>query len=212
MASPMYVRMVLSKRGTDLCQEADQNLKPAQKRYKKYYDRRVGFAPIFCVGEYVFLDRPHIFRLVMESSASGGYNKLLTRKQELHNMNCVGGITLQILRDGLKNTSYIPSSTFSFTLTRSCDDEPADKEDHFSEEEHHSDREFDENRCANDNTYIVNSVVRHVGTKTYLRYVVRCKRYSTAEDATKPSNYIPQHFTDAYWRRLDKRRKNQALM
>lgn len=54
----MYAGLELIKRAADLWQEADKNLRPAQKRYQKNQDRRASFAPILRVGNYVFLDRP----------------------------------------------------------------------------------------------------------------------------------------------------------
>lgn len=47
---------------------------------RKNYHRRVRFAPSFRVGDYIFLERPPLFRLAAELSASEGYNRLLRKK------------------------------------------------------------------------------------------------------------------------------------
>lgn len=61
MASSMYGRVELNKPTTDLCQDADKNVGMALRRYKKDYDRRVHFVPIFPVDDYIYLDRPALF-------------------------------------------------------------------------------------------------------------------------------------------------------
>lgn len=50
----------------------------------KDYDRRVRFAPISQVGDTIFLSRPLFFHLTAKSSAFGGYEILLLRKQGLY--------------------------------------------------------------------------------------------------------------------------------
>lgn len=62
MASPMYVRPKLRKCSTKLQQEDEKNQKLAQGRYKMDYDRRVRFYLMFLVGEFDFLNWPHVFR------------------------------------------------------------------------------------------------------------------------------------------------------
>lgn len=71
----MYSRLKLIKLATDPHEEADKNLRLAQKRYKNDYDRRVRFVPIFRIGDYIFLNRPRIFHVVAERSDSERYKK-----------------------------------------------------------------------------------------------------------------------------------------
>lgn len=80
-ASLMYARLEFIKRATDLRQKADKSLSLAQRRYKKDYESLVRFAPIFRVGDYVFLVRPTIFRSAAERFASEEKSKLLTLKR-----------------------------------------------------------------------------------------------------------------------------------
>lgn len=61
ITSPMYGRLGLIKRATDLSQEVDKDLRLVQRRYKVDYDRSIRFAPILQVGDYIFLDRPLLF-------------------------------------------------------------------------------------------------------------------------------------------------------
>lgn len=60
-----------------LMEEADKNLKLAQKRYKQHYDLHIQFAPIFPVGDSMFLDKPPLFRLAAERSALKSHNKFI---------------------------------------------------------------------------------------------------------------------------------------
>lgn len=102
MASPTYTTVELLKRATDLRQETDKNLRLAQKRYKKDYDGRVRFTPIFRVDDYVFSNRPPLYRSTVERSASERYSKLLPWKQRPYKVIGVGCNTLQVIQDGLK--------------------------------------------------------------------------------------------------------------
>lgn len=52
----MDATLGLIKCAKNLYEKANKNLKLAQKRYKKDYDRRVRFATIYRVGDYIFLD------------------------------------------------------------------------------------------------------------------------------------------------------------
>lgn len=79
----MYATRELMKRSTDLRQKPDKHLRLAQRRYKEDYARRVRFAPIFPIGDYVFLGRPPLPRSAVEWSASEGYNKILPRNKDL---------------------------------------------------------------------------------------------------------------------------------
>lgn len=73
----MYASLELIKDGTELCQEAGKSPKLAHRRYKKEYDRRVRLVPILRFGNYVFLDRPALFRSAVDRYASEANNKLL---------------------------------------------------------------------------------------------------------------------------------------
>lgn len=77
MVSPMYARLELIDCATDFRKEADKKQDLAQSRYIKDNDLRACFAPIFRVGDYVFLDRPALFPLTLERSVFERYNKIL---------------------------------------------------------------------------------------------------------------------------------------
>lgn len=71
IASPGYAGLKLIMLATHICQEANKNVRQAQSGEKKNYDRLVYFTPMFGVGDYVFLDRPPLFR----SAANDGPRK-----------------------------------------------------------------------------------------------------------------------------------------
>lgn len=67
MAVSAYVPLELSKRATDLCEEADKSLQLTQKRYKKDNNRRVRFAPIFLVSDHIFLECPLLSPVLLQN-------------------------------------------------------------------------------------------------------------------------------------------------
>lgn len=82
-ALPTSEKMDNIKRATDLCQEANKNLILAPGLYTKEYNRRVCFAPIFLVGDYILLDWPPLFRSDVEPSAFKGYKNITQKKRIL---------------------------------------------------------------------------------------------------------------------------------
>lgn len=116
----MYAQLKRIQRATDFRQEADKILHLAQGRYKKEFDGRGRFDPIFRVGDYTVLDRPPLFRSASEYSASEGYNKILRRKQGPYKVIGVNKTLLRILQDGSENNVSIHLATLNRTSQRHC--------------------------------------------------------------------------------------------
>lgn len=121
MASSMYARLKLIKRATDVRQEADKNLRLELRQYKNDYSRRIRFAPVFLVGDYIFLNRPPLSLSDAERRTSEGYNQLLLRKQGPYIVIGVNKTSLRILQDALENVVSNHRATLSPTSRRNCD-------------------------------------------------------------------------------------------
>lgn len=148
----MYSRLELIKQAIDLRHEADKNMRLAERRYKKNYDQRIRFTPIFRVGDFVFLDKPPLFRSAEIRFNTEVYSKRLRRVQGPYKVTSVDDNTLQILQNGLGNTISIYQATLSLTSYLHCHDDLADKHEHSSKEEPHSDGETDVYRGEDDKT------------------------------------------------------------
>lgn len=68
----MYASLVLISWAIDLRKESDKNLKIALRRYKKGYEWHICLAQICLVAEYIYVDRPPLFRLAVERSTAEG--------------------------------------------------------------------------------------------------------------------------------------------
>lgn len=77
MASSMYAKVELNERAVDLREASDKNVGLARRRVNKNYYRRSRSAPIFRVGNYIFVDRYPLLRTDAELSASEVDRKLL---------------------------------------------------------------------------------------------------------------------------------------
>lgn len=82
----------------------------------------------------------------------------------------------------------IDLATFRSTSRRHCDDRPADRREHLREEEPCSDKESDDHRRGEDNTYVADRIVHHVESSPRFRYVVRWYGYITADDKAEPAD------------------------
>lgn len=79
MASPMYARLAYNKLSIDPRQEANKNLRLAQKHYKKDYDWRACLASIFKVCDYALLNKSLLFHSASVQPAAKRYEKQLPR-------------------------------------------------------------------------------------------------------------------------------------
>lgn len=129
MRSPMSVRLEIIKRATEFLREADKTLTLAQRRYKKSHVRRVLFANLFRVADFVFFVRPHFSSFVTERSALEGYNTLLARKQWPHKLTDASYNTLRNLQNSLSNAVSIHRDSVSSTPKCHCNNDPYGKKE-----------------------------------------------------------------------------------
>lgn len=73
-----------------------------------------------------------------------------------------------------------------------------------------SDESHNNNDKGTDGMYVVDKTVLHIGSGTRIRYVARWYRYTKADDTAGPAIYIPQHFSEVYWRRFDKWKRRSS--
>lgn len=62
-----------------------------------------------------------------------------------------------------------------------------------------------------DPEYIVDCIVKHMGSRTNIRYVVQWYDYGAEDNTEEPPENLPQHFITRYWRGQQHRnvRRNQ---
>lgn len=77
ITSPVWLRVELIKRTTDLRQKADKNRTLVQRLYTMDYERLVRLLPIFLIGDYCFLDYLALFHTAAKRSNAEGYKKIL---------------------------------------------------------------------------------------------------------------------------------------
>lgn len=80
--------------------------------------------------------------------------------------------TVQTVQNGFENKTSIQRITLSPIPRHHYDDDPAERSKHCSKEETHSDGKADEHREEDEQTYVADKIVRHVGSGPRLRYVV----------------------------------------
>lgn len=74
-------------------------------------------------------------------------------------MNGVNGDTQLFLQHWLENTISLHQTTLRLTPRRHCEDDPADSNEHPSNEKPRSGGEANENLKKDDNTYVVDIIV-----------------------------------------------------
>lgn len=112
----------------------------------------------------------------------------------------------------MENTISILRATISLFTRNDFDDVQDEKKAHSRKEEPRSGREADENHGRVKQAYVVDKNVPRVGSARRFGYVVHYYEYSRADDTTEPPHHILQHFIDTYWRQLDKRKMEKALV
>lgn len=138
----------------------------------KDYDRRVRLETVFRDGDYIFVENLPLFRLAAESSASERHSELLPRRQGPHKVVGVDEVSPRILQGGLENADSIQRAALSHTPERYCVEVkvPTEQEPRL---ETHSGEGRKETDNDTDNMYVINKVVRLLGSGPHLRYVVR---------------------------------------
>lgn len=82
----------------------------------------------------------------------------------------------------------------------------------YSAEKSQSDKDSDEGNKENDDAFLVDRIVRNVGSRAHSLYVERYYWYSKENNTVEPPQHLHKHFIDATWRRPDKQRKEKALL
>ena len=114
---------------------ADGTLDKTQRRYKKYFDRRVHLAPSFQPGSWVFLNRPPARALTPAERTSNeiaGRNKLLTKAYGPFQVVASSPETVTINEYGLRNTvsndrarpTTMPSAAIAAANSPNYDEKP----------------------------------------------------------------------------------------
>lgn len=125
---PLHVRLVLIKRITKLRNKSENNLNLDQKWYIKNSDRRVCFAFLFRVGDYLFVNGAPLFCSAVRGSTLQIYETFSPGKWKTYKRNSVSVVTLRILQGGRDFIASIHGSTVSDTSRHTYHDDPVDKE------------------------------------------------------------------------------------
>lgn len=72
--------------------------------------------------------------------------------------------SLHIPQDELENTVSIHQEAFKPTPTGDCDDRPADGNEYSSQKKHCLDKETYEHQEEDDNTQVIDNIIRHIGS------------------------------------------------
>lgn len=135
-------------------------------------------------------------------------------KHGLYEIMGVNDNTVRIVQDGLENTVSVYRATLAPSSRRYCDRayrEQQRKENSSAGEKSCLEINMEESHHKADSLYVVDQIVRHIGYRTQLKYVVRWYGYTKADDITKPLHHTSRCFIDAHWRRFDKQRRRKPL-
>lgn len=115
----------------------------------------------------------------------------------------VGKRTLQTIQYGLENAASLHCARLAHTNRRYCDWENSESTTMPKENSINGGKE-------NHDLYAVDKIIRHTDKGSSIKYFVRWYGYSKADDTAEPLYHIPQHFIDAYWRRIAKKKTKRV--
>lgn len=113
-------------------------------------------------------------------------------------MTGVNNETVCINQDGSESPASILRATLSPTSRRHCNDIQIAGTEGPKEKEQHSETDFGGGRNNTGNAYVLDEIVRHIGSRLRLRYLVRWYRCRKEDDPAKPSTiYLSISLTSA---------------